>query len=453
MGLTGIQIYKLLPQTNCKECGEPTCLAFAMKLAAGKAELAKCPYVSDEAKEKLAEASAPPIREVTLGQGEAAWKVGGETVKYRHEKTFVNPTAIAVALTNDQPADHVDAQLKLLNEAKFERVGKILEANWAFLWDQKKDRASFLDLVKKVAAATEKGIILSSEDADTLKAAAGELKGKKFAIHPVTQDNADDLIAFAKEVGAVPVAKGDTLEDLAAVGEKIVAAGLKEALLDTGWKGIRETLTANIAIRRAALDKKFRPLGFPTIAFPCAMTDHVELQATYAALLIDKYAGAVVLSTLDPAVLYPLLVNRLNIYTDPQRPMTMDQGIYEINNPGPDSPVIVTTNFALTYFVVSAEVEASRVPTWLLIMDTEGMSVLTAWSAGKFVADAIAPFVKKCGITDKVNHRKLIIPGYVAQISGELQEELGEGWEVVIGTREAADIPKFLKDYVAQQGS
>ncbi len=452
MGLTGIQIYKLLPQTNCKDCGEPTCLAFAMKLAAGKAELAKCPHVSDEAKEKLSEASAPPIRDVTLGQGDAAHKVGGETVKYRHEKTFVNPAAIVVALSNAMEADQVDTQLKYLNDEKFERVGKVLEANWAFLWDQKGDQASFVDLVKKVGGATEKGLVVSSENVDTLKAAAGELKGKKFAIHPVTKDNADDLIAFAKEVGAVPVAKADTLEDLAAVGEKIVAAGLKEALLDTGWKGIRETLTANIGIRRAALDKKFRPLGFPTIAFPCAMTQDVELQAAYAALLIDKYAGAVVLSTLEPAVLYPLLVNRLNIYTDPQRPMTMDQGIYEINNPGPDSPVIVTTNFALTYFVVSAEVEASRVPTWLLIMDTEGMSVLTAWSAGKFVADAIAPFVKKSGITEKVNHRKLIIPGYVAQISGELQEELGEGWEVVIGTREAADIPKFLKDYVAEQG-
>ena len=452
MGLTGIQIYKLLPQTNCKDCGEPTCLAFAMKLAAGKAELAKCPHVSDEAKEKLSEASAPPIRDVTLGQGDAAHKVGGETVKYRHEKTFVNPAAIVVALSNAMEADQVDTQLKYLNEEKFERVGKVLEANWAFLWDQRGDQASFLDLVKKVGGATEKGLVISSEDVDTLKAAAGELKGKKFAIHPVTKDNADDLIAFAKEAGAVPVAKADTLDDLAAVGEKIVAAGLKEALLDTGWKGIRETLTANIGIRRAALDKKFRPLGFPTIAFPCAMTQDVELQAAYAAMLIDKYAGAVVLSTLEPAVMYPLLVNRLNIYTDPQRPMTMDQGIYEINNPGPDSPVIVTTNFALTYFVVSAEVEGSRVPTWLLIMDTEGMSVLTAWSAGKFVADAIAPFVKKSGITEKVNHRKLIIPGYVAQISGELQEELGEGWEVVIGTREAADIPKFLKDYVAEQG-
>ncbi|MBI5443079.1 MAG: acetyl-CoA decarbonylase/synthase complex subunit gamma [Deltaproteobacteria bacterium] len=450
MGLTGIQIYKLLPQTNCKDCGEPTCLAFAMKLAAGKAELSKCPYVSDEAKEKLSEASAPPIRDVVLGQGAVAHKVGGETVKYRHEKTFVNPTGIAVALANNMDASAVDAQLKLLNEVKFERVGFTLQPNYAFLWDQKKDQGSFLELVKKAAGATEKGLIVSSEDAGTLKAAADVLKGKKFALHGA---GADELVQLAKDYSCAIVLKGDSLDELATAGEKAVAAGLKEVLLDTGmFKSLRDTLTANIAIRRAALDKKFRALGFPTVAFPCGMTDHLELQATYAAMLTDKYAGVVVLGSLDPAAVLPLVVNRLNIYTDPQRPMTMDQGIYPINNPGPNSPVIITTNFALTYFVVSAEVEASRVPTWLLIMDTEGMSVLTAWSAGKFVADAMAPFVKKSGIAEKVGHKRIIIPGYVAQLSGEFQEELGEGYEVNIGTREAADIPKFLKDYVAKNG-
>ena len=454
MGLTGIQIYKLLPQTNCKDCGEPTCLAFAMKLAAGKAELAKCPYVSDAAKAQLSEASAPPIRDVTLGQGDVAHKVGGETVKYRHEKTFVNPTGIAVALSNTQDGAVVDAEVKLLNEVKFERVGFTLRPNFAFLWDEKKDQASFLDLVKKVSGATQKGLILSSPDLGTLKAAADLLKGRKFALHAATAENADQFVQFAKDYGCVVVAKGETLEELAAVGEKFVAAGLKEVILDPGGMSpFRKALTDSIAIRRAALDKKFRPLGFPTIAFPCGMTDHAELQAAYAAILMDKYAGIVVLGTLNPAMVLPLVVNRLNIYTDPQRPMTMDQGIYPINNPSPGSPLIITTNFALTYFVVSAEVEASRVPTWLLIMDTEGMSVLTAWSAGKFVADAMAPFVKKSGIADKVSHKKIIIPGYVAQLSGEFQEELGEGWEVVIGTREAADIPKFLKDYVAKHGS
>jgi len=447
MGLTGIQIFKLLPKTNCKECGDPTCLAFAMKLATGKAELTKCPYVSDEAKSQLSEASAPPIREVSLGQGDVAHKVGGETVKYRHEKTFVNPTGIAVALSNEAPADVVDAELKLLNEIAFERVGLTLSPDYAFLHDSAGDKASFLDLVKKASSATEKGLIISSNDVETVKEAASLLSGKKFAVHGATVETADAFIQLAKEHKCAVIAKGSSVDDAASVAEKLAAAGLTEVILDTGAQNLRQAVSDSIAIRRSALDKKFRPLGFPTISFPCALTDHKELQAGYAALLMDKYAGIVVMGTLDPAVMLPLLVNRLNIFTDPQRPMTMDQGIYEINNPGPDSPVLITTNFALTYFVVSAEIEASRVPTWLLIMDTEGMSVLTAWSAGKFVADAMAPFVKKSGISDKVNHSKIVIPGYVAQLSGEFQEELGGDWEVVIGTREAADLAKFLKEY------
>lgn len=448
MALSGIQIYKLLPQTNCKDCGDPTCLAFAMKLAAGKAELSQCPHVSAEAKDKLAEASAPPIRVTTLGQGDKAFKVGGETVKYRHEKTFINPTGVFVALTNAMDAGAIDAELKNLTSVSFSRVGYTLEPNGAFIWDQNKDKASFLALVQKVAGATEKGIVVSSEDVDSLKAAADILKGKKFGLHAATTATADAFIAMANEYQCTVVAKGDTLEDLAAVGEKFAAAGLKEVLLDPGmFSNLRTAVTNSIVIRRMALDKKFRALGFPTIAFPCGMTQDLLLQAAYANVLIDKYAGIVVLNTAAPAVMLPTLVNRLNIYTDPQRPMTMDQKIYEINNPGPDSPVIITTNFALTYFVVSAEIESSRVPTWLMIMDTDGMSVLTAWSAGKFVADAMAPFVKKIGIEEKVNHKKIIIPGYVAQLSGEFQEELGAGWEVIIGPREAADLPKFLKAY------
>jgi acetyl-CoA decarbonylase/synthase complex subunit gamma len=447
MALSGIQIYKLLPQTNCKDCGDPTCLAFAMKLAASKAELSLCPHVSEAAKAQLAEASAPPIRVVELGQGDSAFKVGGETVKYRHEKTFVNAAGVMVGLTNSMSDAAVATELKRLEEVSFIRVGYKLQANGAYLLDDKGDQASFIALVQKAAAATQKGIIVSSANVDTLKAAAAILKGRKFAVSGATEATADAFIQMSKDFGCAVVAKGDTLESLAAVGEKFVAAGLKDVLLDPSSKGLRDALTSSIAIRRAALDQKFRALGFPAIYVACAMTDDLPLQFAIANMLLAKYAGIIVVSTLDPAYLLPTVVNRLNVYTDPQRPMTMDQGIYAINNPGPDSPVIITTNFALTYFVVSAEVEASRVPTWLMIMDTDGLSVLTAWSAGKFVADAMAPFVKKIGIESKVGHKKIIIPGFVAQLSGEFQEELGAGWEVIIGPREAADLPRFLKAY------
>jgi acetyl-CoA decarbonylase/synthase complex subunit gamma len=237
-----------------------------------------------------------------------------------------------------------------------------------------------------------------------------------------------------------------TLAELEQLGEKCAAAGLNEVILDTMPATLGDALRDQTFIRRAAIKKRVRGLGFPTIAFPCRMTDDPLLKAVFASVFVEKYAGIIVLDSLDPAQMLPLLVLCQNIYTDPQRPMQMDQGIYPINDPGRDSPVLVTTNFSLTYFTVAGEVEASKVPSWLLVMDSEGMSVLTAWAAGKFVADAIAPFVKKCGIEEKVDHRTIVIPGYAAQISGELETELVD-WKVIVGVREAADLPKYLRAF------
>ncbi len=445
MGLTGIQIFKLLPKTNCKECGQPTCLAFAMQLAAGKAELSKCPYVSDEAKAQLSEASAPPIRGVEIGTGDKAVKVGEELVLYRHEKTFINPTAIAVLVTDTMDDAEVDAKINNLNTVNFERVGLLLEPNLLAVKCASGDAGKFTALVEKALGATEKGLILISDDLAALEAGAKAAKGKKALLYAATADNADKVAAIAKENEASVVAKGASIEEVSNFTKTIVDAGVKDIVLDTGARDLKQMFYDNHMVRRAALKAKNRDVGYPVINMVCEMTDDPYTEAMYAAISIAKYGGILVMSDVDKERMLPLLVQRLNIYTDPQRPMIMDEGIYEINKPGPDSPVIITTNFALTYFIVAAEIEASRVPTWLLIMDVEGMSVLTAWSAGKFVADAMAPFVKKCGIAEKINHRKIIIPGYVAQISGEFQEELGDEWEVVIGTREASDIPAFLK--------
>ncbi len=445
MGLTGIQIFKMLPKTNCKECGSPTCLAFAMQLAAGKAELDKCPYVSDEAKALLSEASAPPIRGVGIGTGDNAVKIGEELVMYRHEKTFINPTAIAVLVTDEMADDEVDAKINNLNTVSFERVGLMLAANLLAVQNASGDAGKFEALVNKALGATEKGLILISDDLAALEAGAKAANGKKALLYAATADNADKVAAIAKETGASVVAKGDSLEAVSNFTKTIVDAGVKDIVLDTSAGNLKQMFYDNHQVRRAALEAKNKDLGYPTINMVCNLTDDPYKEALYAAISIAKYGGIVVMSDVDKERMLPLLVQRLNLYTDPQRPMLMDEGIYEINKPGPDSPVIITTNFALTYFIVSAEVEASRVPTWLLIMDVEGMSVLTAWSAGKFVADAMAPFTVKSGITEKVNHKKIIIPGYVAQISGEYQEELGDDWEVIIGTREASDLPAFLK--------
>jgi len=442
MALTGIQIFKLLPKTNCGECGFPTCLAFAMALAAGKAELEKCPTISAEAKEQLSEASAPPIRTVSIGTGEYQVKLGGETVMFRHEKTFFNKPGIAVLLTDTMADGEVDGRINALKELQYERVGLNLRPEALAL---KQEGGNFLALVTK-AAATPYSLILMTSDAAAMKGALDIAKAKKPLIYAATAENADAFAGLAKEYACPLAVKANDLEGLIALTEKLAAAGVKDMVLDSGSRTPKGAFADQIAIRRAALQARVKSLGFPTIAFPCEMTKDIVKESLIASLFIAKYAGLIVLSELKGENVFPLLLERLNIYTDPQRPMTTDQGVYPINNPTPDSPVLVTCNFSLTYFIVTGEIENSRVPTWLCVMDTEGLSVMTAWAAGKFVADTVGPFIKKCGIAEKINHKKLVIPGYAAGLLGDLEEEL-PGWQITVGPREAALIPQLLKSY------
>ena len=445
MGLTGIQIFKMLPKTNCGECGVPTCLAFAMNLASGKAELDACPYVSDEAREQLAEASAPPIRPVAIGAGVRAFKVGGETVMFRHEKTFYSPTGLAAMLPSDMDPKVLDKKLKEWNALQYERVGLNLRPELVALKDLNGDGTAFAALAKKIAEESEFGLVLMSEKADVMRAALDACAFKKPLIYAATAANAEDMGNLAKEAGVPLAVKADSIDALIALSDKLTGMGLKDLVLDSGSRETKQLFGDQVAIRRAALKDGNRSLGFPTITFPCEMASNLDVETVIASLLIAKYAGIVVLSDFKGESLFSLLLERLNIFTDPQRPMTVTEGIYEIGGPDENSPVLVTTNFSLTYFIVSGEIEGSRVPSWLLIMDTEGLSVMTAWAAGKFSGDVVGMFVKKCGIADKVAHKKIIIPGYAAAISGEMEEELPD-WEIMIGPRDASLIPKFLKE-------
>ena len=447
MGLTGIQIFKLLPKTNCGECGVPTCLAFAMNLASGKAELDACPYVSDEAREQLAEASAPPIRPVAIGAGVRALKIGGETVMFRHEKTFYNPTGLAALVQSDISAADLDKKLKEWNALQYERVGLNLRPDLVALKDVNGDGAGFAAAAKKIAEESEFGLILMSDKVEAMKAAVEVCAFKKPLLYAATDQNAEDMGGLAEEAGLPLALKAENIDDLIALSDKLTGMGLKDLVLDSGAREVKELFQDQVAIRRAPLKAGNRSLGFPTITFPCDMAGNLDMETAVAAMLIAKYAGIVVLSDFRGDSLFPLLLERLNIFTDPQRPMTVTQGIYEINGPDENSPVLITTNFSLTYFIVSGEIEGSRVPSWLLVMDTEGLSVMTAWAAGKFSGDVVGSFVKKCGIADKVAHKKIIIPGYAAAISGEMEEEVPD-WEVLIGPRDASLIPKYLKDMV-----
>ncbi|MBI2505213.1 MAG: acetyl-CoA decarbonylase/synthase complex subunit gamma [Candidatus Latescibacteria bacterium] len=441
MALTGIEIFKKLPRTNCKECGFPTCLAFAMSLAQGKTELAKCPHVSAEGKAALSAAAEPPIRTVSIGGG--ALKAGGETVMFRHEKTFVNPPPLALLITDAMDEAQVAARLRKMEELRYDRVGLTLGPELVAVQETGGDAGRFASLVGKVAVSGH-GMMLMSSRPEVLAAGLKASAGQRPLLYAADKNNAEQLGALAKEHGCPVGVRGNGIEELIGVVEKLTGMGLKDLVLDAGARKLGAALREQIAIRRAALSGKFKALGFPTIAFPGEMADDPLQQVVVAAALIAKYAGIVVLPDFDGAMLFPLLLERMNIFTDPQRPMATAEGIYEIGGPGESAPVLITSNFSLSYFIVSGEIETSRMPAYLLVKDTEGLSVLTAWAAGKFVADEIGPFVQKCGIADKVKHRKLIIPGYAAQISGELEDEL-PGWEIVIGPREAAYIPAFLK--------
>lgn len=447
MALTGIQILKMLPKKNCGECDIPTCLAFAMKVAAGQIEIDACPYVSDEAKETIGEASAPPIRTIKLGAGDDTFTIGGETVMFRHEKRFENQTGIGVLITTEMSNEDVDGRIERFNKLEYERVGVIMRPDIIAVKDVQGEEGPFTTLVQKVLDEAGRASLLLMSDSHQNLAAAVKLCGdRKPLIYGATMDNAKEMAQVAKDAQAPLAVKATDLNNCVDIADVVLGEGLKDIVIDTGARTVRAALEDNVVSRRASVNNKNKQLGFPTLTFPCEMTDDLMMEAMIASVLIAKYAGIVILSDLQGDVVFPLFLERLNLFTDPQRPMVVAEDIYPLTGPSEESPVVITCNFSLTYFIVSGEIEGSKVPTWLLIKDTEGLSVLTAWAAGKFGADLIAQFVKKSGIEDKVKHRDLIIPGYLASIKGELEEELPD-WNIIIGPREAGHLPVFLKEW------
>jgi acetyl-CoA decarbonylase/synthase complex subunit gamma len=442
MPLTGLEIYKLLPQTNCKDCGFPTCLAFAMKLAAKQAELKDCPHVSEEAANKLAAASAPPIRLIELSGGDGKLEVGNETVLFRHEKTFYHKPGLFLRVKATDGEEKIKAQVAEASAYQVDYVGITLELDGFAVDSEGADAAAFGAAVAAAQSATDKPLILLAGDPTLARVGLEAATDKRPLLYAADADNSQEMAALAKEFGVPLAAKADSLDALAELTQSLTDAGVEDIVLDPEIGDFHQGLERLTAIRRLAIKSNFRPLGFPVITFPGR--DGAKDASLLAAQHIAKYAGFVVVEAFDPAVLYPLMVLRENIYTDPQKPIQVQPGLYEINSPDEKAPVMVTTNFSITYFSVANEVESSGWPAWLLVADAEGMSVLTAWAAGNFDSDRIAKAVKTFGTEDKVSHRKLIIPGQVAVLSGELEEEL-PGWEIMVGPREAVDISGYLK--------
>ena len=437
MGLTGLEIFKQLPKTNCKDCGQPTCLAFAMALASGKASLDACPHVSDAAKEALDSASAPPIVLIKIGVGEKAFELGNETVLFRHEKRFEHPSGIAIQVSD---TEDVKAKVEKINKLVFDRVGQTHQVNMVAVANNSGDAAKFADAVKAVQDSTAYPLLLISSDAAAIEKALEIAGANKPVVSGADASNYETMVGLAKKYDAPLVVKGDDLNSLAELVQKVVALGYKNLILDSGARELSKVLADQTQIRRAGL-KLFRPFGYPTIAFANNADPIVESlnASSYAA----KYAGIVVMESTEAEHILPVITLRLNVYTDPQKPIAVESKVYEVLNPGPDSPVLITTNFSLSYFCVAGDTEAARVPAYVIPVDTDGISVLTAWAAGKFTPETIADTVKNLGIMDKVNHNKLIIPGGVAVLSGKTAELTG--CEVIVGPQDSAGLPSFFK--------
>jgi acetyl-CoA decarbonylase/synthase complex subunit gamma len=445
MALTGIQIYKHLPKTNCKECGFPTCLAFAMKLAQKQVELDKCPYVSDEAKALLAEESAPAIRKVIIGTGEKQLEIGEETVLFRHEKTFVHPPGFTLQLEDTLGAEELAERAKQAEATCFERVGQQLRLSLIMVKNASQNKDKFTQAVNIVQQNSKLPLILASQDAAVLEAALEIIAAQKPLIYAATEDNYQAMAGLAKKYQcplAIHHSRG--LDKLAELAEAVAGLGVNDLVLDPGVHPLGDTLAQLTQIRRAALKKSAKGLGFPVMVYAGPKgTDPIQ-EVVRAAVYVMKYAAIIVLNSAKNWQLLPLLTLTQNIYTDPQQPLQVEEKVYKIGEPTPDSPVLITTNFSLTYFIVAGEIENSKIPCWLLIADAEGMSVLTAWAADKFNADKIAKVVNTCGIKQQTRNHRLIIPGAVAVLSGEVAELLPD-WEIVVGPREAGNLPTFLK--------
>jgi len=442
MALTGLEIFKLLPKGNCKKCGMPTCLAFAMQLAQKRAKLEDCPEISEEAKQKLAAAAAPPMRKIVFGSGEAQVQVGQETVLFRHDEKFHNPTAVAVTISDKLTGQALQERLEALQALQFERVGTQIGIAAVAVINESGSGESFAQVCSAAKGATGLALILVTDSPQAMAAAAQAVKDSRPLLAGARPETAEAMAKVAKDAGCPLVVRAPSIEGLADLSEKVRAAGVEDIVLTLDAPTPADQLYGLSRIRVLSLRKVFRPLGYPTLSF--VGEGDAGRQGAIATSLACKYSSIVVLDTAEPWAILPLLTAITNISSDPQRPVQVEPKVYAIGEPDENSPVLFTTNFSLTYYTLESDVEASRVPSYILVVDTEGTSVLTAYSGDKLNEKTVAQAMVKHDVASLVKHRKLIIPGYVAVMSGKLEE--ATNWEVMVGPRECSMLPKYLQE-------
>jgi acetyl-CoA decarbonylase/synthase complex subunit gamma len=442
MALTGLDIFKLLPKSNCKKCGMPTCLAFAMQLAQKRAKLESCPEVSEDAKQKLAAAAAPPMRKITFGSGDTQVQTGQETVLFRHDEKFHSPTVVAVTVSDKLAGPALQERIKAVKALQFERVGTHIGIRAAAVVNESGSPDTFAQVCAAVKDGTGLALILVTDSPQAMAAAVKRVGPAVPLLAGARTNTAEAMAKIAKESNCPLVARAGSIEELADLSEKIKAAGVENIVLNLDAPALADQLYNLSRMRVLSLKKVFRPLGYPTLSFVSG--GDASRQGAVAISLACKYSGIVVLDTVEPGVLLPLLTAVMNIYSDPQKPVQVEPKVYAVGEPNENSPLMFTTNFSLTYYSLESDVEASRVPSYILVVDTEGTSVLTAYSGDKLNEKVVAQAMQKHEVTKLVKHRKLIIPGYVAVMSGKLEE--ATNWEVLVGPRECSMLPKYLQD-------
>jgi len=442
MALTGLDIFKLLPKTNCKKCGMPTCLAFAMQLAQKRAKLEACPEVSEEAKQKLAAAAAPPMRKIVFGSGDAQVQVGQETVLFRHDEKFHNPAVVAATVSDKLAGQALQERIQAVNALQFERVGTHIGIRAVAVVNDSGSADTFAQVCAAVKDSTSLAMILATDSPPVMAAAAKRVGQSVPLLAGARMNTAEAMAKVAKDTGCPLVARAGSIEELADLSEKIKAAGVENIVLTLDAPTLADQLYGLSRVRVLSLKKVFRPLGYPTLSFVGG--GDAGRQGAIAISLACKYSSIVVLDTVEPWVLLPLLTAVANIFSDPQKPVQVEPKVYAVGEPNENSPLMFTTNFSLTYYTLESDVEASRVPSYILVVDTEGTSVLTAYSGDKLNEKSVAQAMLKHDVAKLVKHRKLIIPGYVAVMSGKLEE--ATNWEVLVGPRECSMLPKYLQE-------
>lgn len=447
MALSGIQIFKLTPKKNCKDCGCPTCMAFSMKVAQGAKKIEDCPHMSEEALAQLSEATAPPMKTITVGTGENEHMLGGETVLYRHEKTFVHKTLYAAHLCTCMEDAEIDRRLEAVPKVDYERINERMYCEMIYVREKEAaDKDRFVEIAKKASAL--RPVILAAQDAESAKEAAEALKSTKPVLSGANASNYAEFSKIASDAGIVLGVQGATVDELYETVAALEKLGNKNLLIDVTMDTVKATFEAAVLVRRTALKDGDRTFGYPSIVNVQKLSDGDKAyEEALAALFTMKYGSIVVVDEMDYAMALPLYGLRQNLFTDPQKPMKVAPGIYQLNGADENAVCLTTVDFALTYFLVSGELERSGVPINLIISDAGGLSVLTSWAAGKLSASSIATFVQE-NVADKIQNRTLIIPGKVAVLKGDLESKL-PGWKVVVAPLEAVQLVKFLKDMQA----